>query len=192
MRDAILSTGRDRDSSAGNVLNVAALLVISALLGLMFYHQLALRELPSPLGLLQRAGLILTGMGLLMNVRFGVKGAHYGVTLAGAITTGVIASWQALSYIAPGNPGVGPTLLGLHIYTLTALTALAASVAVVILLLVQQWEAPARRGSWHSLGGKLVALLFVLLVAGNLVSTVLQCGSGACLDNQHSYRLLGQ
>lgn len=192
MRKTTLYDRHDRASSAGNVLNVAALLIISAALCLTFYYQLALHELPSPLGLLQRAGLILTGLGLLMNVRFGIKGAHYGVTLAGAITTGVIASRQVLLHIVPGAPGVGSTLFGLHFYTLTALTALAASVAVVVLLLVQQWEAPARHGPWYSMGGKLATLLFMLLVVGNLVSTVLQCGVSACHDNPGSYRLLGE
>lgn len=192
MNQSILSSSHDRASSAGNVFNVLGLLAVCASLGIAFYYQLALKELPCPLCLLQRAGLVLTGIGLMLNVRFGVKSAHYGVALAGALTTGIVALRQVLLHIAPGDSGYGSTFMGLHFYTLAALSSLAAIAGIALLLMLQTWEAPARNPAWKSLGGRLVCLLFILLVAGNLVSTVLECGAGACEDDPTFYQLLGK
>ncbi|MBP0598073.1 disulfide bond formation protein B [Herbaspirillum sp. LeCh32-8] len=192
MNPSHLSSLRDRDRSAGNVLNVLALLAVCAALGVAFYYQLEKNELPCPLCLLQRAGLILTGIGLMMNVRFGVRAAHYGVALAGALATGVIALRQVLLHIAPGDAGYGSTFMGLHFYTLAALSSLAAVAGIALLLMLKSWEPPASSGAWKSAGGKLACILFILLVAGNLASTVLECGAGACEDNPTGYLLLGK
>ncbi|WP_432240158.1 disulfide bond formation protein B [Herbaspirillum robiniae] len=186
------SSLRGNASSGGNVLNVLGLLAICASLGIAFYYQLALKELPCPLCLLQRAGMILMGIGLMMNVRFGVKAAHYGVALAGALATGVIALRQVFLHITPGDAGYGSTFMGLHFYTLTALSSLAAVAGIALLLMLKSWEAPARDPAWKSAGGKLACILFILLVAGNLVSTVLECGGGACEDDPTFYQLLGK
>jgi disulfide bond formation protein DsbB len=189
---SILSSSHDRATSAGNMFNVLGLLALCAALAIAFYYQLALRELPCPLCLLQRAGLILTGIGLMLNIRFGVKSAHYGVALAGALATGMVALRQVLLHIAPGDAGYGSTFMGLHFYTLAALSSLAAMAGIALLLMLKTWEPPARNPAWKSLGGKLAGILFILLVAGNLVSTVLECGAGACEDNPSFYQLLGK
>ncbi|WP_050470218.1 disulfide bond formation protein B [Herbaspirillum chlorophenolicum] len=192
MNQPILSSSRDRATSGGNILNVLGLLAVCASLGIAFYYQLSLKELPCPLCLLQRAGLILTGIGLMMNVRFGVRSAHYGVALAGALVTGIVALRQVLLHIAPGDAGYGSTFMGLHFYTLAALASLAAVAGIAALLMLKSWEMPTRFPAWKSAGGKLACILFLLLVAGNLASTVLECGAGACEDNPTYYLLLGK
>ena len=40
--------------------------------------------------------------------------------------------------------------------------------------------------------GKAVAILFTLLIAANLLSTVLECGAGQCDDDPTYYQLLGK
>lgn len=40
--------------------------------------------------------------------------------------------------------------------------------------------------------GRMASLLFVLLIAANLISTVLECGAGQCADNPVGYELLSQ
>ncbi|MFL9924055.1 disulfide bond formation protein B [Herbaspirillum lusitanum] len=192
MNSSTLSSSRDRASSLGNVLNILGLFGICASLSIAFYYQLALRELPCPLCLLQRAGMMLIGIGLLMNVRFGVRSAHYGVALAGALATGVIATRQVFLHITPGDTGYGSTLFGLHFYTWAVLSALAAIAGIALLLMLKSWETPAREAGWKSRWGKLAGILFVLLVAGNLLSTVLECGGGACEDDPTFYQLLGK
>ncbi|KAF1046062.1 MAG: Disulfide bond formation protein B [Herbaspirillum frisingense] len=191
MDHSILSSSRDRISSGGNILNGLGLLGICIALGVAFYYQLMLKELPCPLCLLQRAGMVLIGIGFMMNLRFGVKSAHYGIALAGALTTGIIALRQLFLHILTGDAGYGSTFMGLHFYTLAALSSLAAAAGIAALLVVQSSEPPAAP-AWKSWGVKLVSILFILLVAGNLVSTVLECGAGACDDDPTHYLLLGK
>lgn len=38
--------------------------------------------------------------------------------------------------------------------------------------------------------GRIASLLFILLIAANLISTVLECGTGQCADNPVIYDLL--
>ncbi|AZE48322.1 hypothetical protein C4K04_2650 [Pseudomonas chlororaphis] len=89
--------------SLGDTLNIVGLLGVSFSLLIAFYYQLALQEIPCPLCLLQRVGMIAMGFGFLMNIRFGIRSVHYGVALLGALLTGVIASRQMFfAYFAGG------------------------------------------------------------------------------------------
>ncbi|WP_207240232.1 MULTISPECIES: disulfide bond formation protein B [unclassified Pseudomonas] len=176
--------------SIGDTLNILGLLGISVSLVIAFYYQLFQHELPCPLCLLQRVGMITIGFGFLMNVRFGVRSAHYGVALLGSLLTGAIASRQMFLHILPGDPGYGVTLLGVHFYTWAVVSALASMVFISGLLLLKSWEQPSPiRQQAHALG-KLAMAVFIFLIAANLASTVLECGTGECEANPVVYQLL--
>jgi disulfide bond formation protein DsbB len=172
--------------------NLLALLGISFGLIIAFYYQLGLGELPCPLCLLQRVGMIAIGIGFLLNVRFGIRSSHYGVALLGAVLTGAVALRQVFLHIAPGDAGYGSTFLGVHFYTLAALSALATFIAVSLLLLLKSWERPAENKVRVNFCAKLVMGLFAVLIAANLVSTILECGTGQCDDDPTFYQLLGK
>jgi disulfide bond formation protein DsbB len=171
--------------------NILGLFGISVSLLIAFYYQLALHDLPCPLCLLQRVGMIMIGFGFLLNVRFGIRSAHYGVTLIGGVLTGCIAMRQVFLHIAPGDAGYGSTLFGLHFYTLAALTALATIVGVALLLMLESRRKPSVDQAGVNLWGKLAMILFAVLIAANLASTVLECGGGQCDANPTFYQLLG-
>ena len=59
-------------------LNALGLFSISAVLA--FVDQFVLNDLPRPLCILQRAGFVVTGFGLALNLRFGPRTSHYAVT----------------------------------------------------------------------------------------------------------------
>ena len=98
-------------------LNALALGLISLALVAAFADQLLLGELPCPLCLLQRAALIAAGLGFLLNLRFGIRPLHYGLAILAALTGAAVAMRQVLLHIAPGDPGFGHALFGLHLYT---------------------------------------------------------------------------
>ncbi|AMS13089.1 disulfide bond formation protein [Pseudomonas chlororaphis] len=174
----------------GDTLNILGVLGISLSLVIAFYYQLFQHELPCPLCLLQRVGMIAIGFGFLMNVRFGVRSAHYGVALLGSLLIGAIASRQVFLHILPGDPGYGVTLWGLHFYTWAVVSVLAATVIISGLLLLKSWEQPSPvKQQAHALG-KWVMAVFIFLIAANLVSTVLQCGTGECEADPTVYQLL--
>jgi hypothetical protein len=99
---------------------------------------------------------------------------------------------QVLQHIAPGDAGYGAPLLGVHFYT-WAFVAFAASILYVAFLLFMEAreEVPARRAGGPRLLERLALWLFVLVVGANLVSTLLECGFGACAHNPTFYEWLG-
>ena len=164
-------------------LNVLALAVITAILGGAFAEQLFLGELPCPLCLLQRAGLIAVGLGFLLNLRFGIQPAHYGVALLGSLVGAVGSMRQILLHIAPGDPGYSGTFFGWHLYTWSFLSFVCLMIGIGILLL----GAGQNRFHFRGRTSGIVMLAFVLIVLANLVSTLLECGLTQCADNPVSY-----
>ncbi|MBF1995936.1 disulfide bond formation protein B [Serratia symbiotica] len=171
-------------------MNLLGLVGISSVLLVAFYYQLVNFELPCPLCLLQRVGLILAGFGFLLNIRQGINVSHYGMVLIGSLVTGMVAVRQILLHITPGDPGYGSTFLGLHFYTWALITSVLIVIAVALIMIIsdlsRKWIAFPRLPAVN----KIACLLFALLIVGNLVSTVLECGSGQCADNPIKYELL--
>ncbi|MGY3473938.1 disulfide bond formation protein B [Bradyrhizobium ottawaense] len=175
----------------GAILNMLGLLGISLILTVAFFYQLALGELPCPLCLLQRAGFIAIGMGFLFNMRLGERPSHYAMILVASLVTGFISMWQVSLHLAPGDPGYGSALLGLHFYT-WALIAAVGVICYVALVFVLKDVTGKRDGNAPPSGpaSNAVFAIFALLVAANLLSTVLECGAGQCDDNPVRYLLL--
>lgn len=171
-------------------LNIFALFGISIALTLAFYYQLVLLELPCPLCLLQRIGMIMIGMGFLFNIRFGTKGLHYGVGLIGCVITGLIAARQMFLHIMPGDLGYGSTFLGLHFYTWALISSILAIVSIAMMLILHRNDEVIEPQVNAFFWGKVAIYLFSLLIFANLLSTVLECGGGQCVDNPESYQLL--
>ncbi|WP_246583801.1 disulfide bond formation protein B [Bradyrhizobium iriomotense] len=177
--------------SIGAILNLLGLLGISLVLTVAFFYQLALGELPCPLCLLQRAGFIAIGMGFLFNLRLGERPSHYAMILMASLVTGFISMRQVSLHLAPGDPGYGSALWGLHFYT-WALIAAVGVVCYVALIFVWKDATGKREGDAPMTGfaSNSVFAIFALLVAANLLSTVLECGAGQCDDNPVRYLLL--
>ena len=78
------------------LLNALGLFGLSVSLGIAFYYQLWRNELPCPLCLLQRIGIMSIGFGFLMNIRFGSRGLHYGLSIISAMMSGIVSARQML------------------------------------------------------------------------------------------------
>ncbi|MGX9374186.1 disulfide bond formation protein B [Pantoea ananatis] len=170
--------------------NIIGMFGISAALLVAFYYQLVLFELPCPLCLLQRVGLILIGLGFLCNIRFGIKSVHYSLALIGCVATGLIAARQMFLHILPGDNGYGSTLMGLHFYTWALIASLVAVVAIAVMMMLSVDFPGTEKNFLVSLCGKISIMVFTLMIVANLISTVLECGSGQCADNPTYYQLL--
>ncbi len=168
-------------------LNTLALAGICAVLLMAFAWQLAFNELPCPLCLLQRVAFVLIGIGLLLNVRFGPSSLHYGMIILSALGGAFASGRQVLLHIAPGDAGYGTIFLGMHFYT-WALVLFVATIAwsgIMLMLDRRCTDQPDARPVGPV--ARLVMWLFFLVVLGNIVSTILECGFGACPDNPVSY-----
>ncbi|MFV9997339.1 MAG: disulfide bond formation protein B [Arsenophonus endosymbiont of Dermacentor nuttalli] len=167
-------------------LNILGLLGICILLIVAFYYQIILHEMPCPLCLLQRLGIIMIGIGFLFNLIFGIKQCHYSIIIFSSITTCITATRQVLIHILPGDPGYYSTFFGLHLYTWSLLFSIAIILFVCTLMLfnndeLQIAKSPAR---------EITIYLFMFLIFANLISTILECGLTQCVDNPKFYKLL--
>jgi disulfide bond formation protein DsbB len=173
-------------------LNALSLYGIALVLAAAFAAQLWLDELPCPLCLLQRVQFAMLAAGPILNVRFGPRPSHYGVALLAAVVGAAVALRQVLLHIMPGDPGFGSALLGYHYYTWAFIGFAVAIVLIAIVLLFdRQFEpdataAPVEAGAF----ARTAVWLVIALTALNVISTLLECGFGACPDNPVAYELL--
>ncbi|MFL5333174.1 MAG: disulfide bond formation protein B [Geminicoccaceae bacterium] len=172
-------------------LNAFGLLAVTLVLATALLLQLTGHELPCPLCLLQREGLIAVGFGMLLNVRFGPAPLHYGLVLLGSLFGAAAAGRQILLHIVPRSGGHGSALMGLHLYTWCLMLFVALIVLTAVMLLLEgQFErtrAVATVG-WQKL---MIGLyLGVTVLVG--VSAFVECGPGECPENPTSYWLLSR
>jgi disulfide bond formation protein DsbB len=172
--------------------NALGLYAIAFVLTAAFAAQLILGELPCPLCLLQRIQFALLAVGPILNVRYGPKPSHYGMSLLAAVVGAAVSGRQILLHIMPGDPGFGSAILGYHYYT-WCFIGFCAAIALIgaVLLFDRQFSyvaaiAPPTPGAF----AKTAVWLVIALTALNLGSTVIECGFAACPDNPVSYELL--
>jgi len=177
-------SGSRRFSDGMNALGLAA---VCGVLLMAFIWQVAFDELPCPLCLLQRVGFVLVGIGLLLNVRFGPSPLHYALILFSALAGAFAAGRQMLLHIGPADPGYGSPFLGLHFYTWAFVLFVLAMAWTAAMLVIDRACADAPRVRRNGPLVRAIIWLFFALVAANLVSTLLECGFGACPDDPVSY-----
>jgi len=176
--------------------NALGLYAIALVLAAAFAAQLFLGELPCPLCLMQRIQFAMLAIGPVLNIRFGPRPSHYAVSLLAAVAGAGFAMRQILLHITPGDPGYGSALLGYHYYSWAFIGFAVAIVLSAILLLFdgqftgQFPRADSGRPAAVGWFGRAAVWLVIVLVALNVISTVLECGFDACPDNPVSYHLL--
>ncbi|MEI8365998.1 MAG: disulfide bond formation protein B [Parachlamydiaceae bacterium] len=142
-----------------------------------FWH-----EVPCPLCILQRLGMVGAACGLLLNVRFGIKMSHYGLTILSSLVGGTVALRQITLHVCPGMPTFGFPVLGLSLYTWSFVVFACTVLSVAGMLFLYD---PAKDNKAPPTKDKLGALTFALLLiiaTANVVTTYSHCGFGPCQD----------
>ncbi|WP_142416115.1 disulfide bond formation protein B [Bartonella massiliensis] len=171
-------------------MNTLGLIGLSIVLVVAFYYQLVKFELPCPLCLLQRVGLMLAGFGFLLNIHHKVKNTHYGMVILGCMVTSIIAARQVFLHITPDDLGYGSTFFGLHFYTWAFIISVLCIFSVTCLMVLGELAHKFKEFSPFPILSKTASFLFVFLIAANLISTILECGGGQCADDPVRYELL--
>jgi len=173
------------------LLNALSLYGVALVLAAAFAAQFVLHELPCPLCLLQRILFATLAIGPILNIRFGPRPSHYALSLLAAIAGAIASMRQVLLHIMPGDGGYGSALLGYHYYTWALIGFIAAIVLLAsILLFDQQFDDDATQPLSGDAFAQMAVWLVIGLTALNVVSTLLECGFGACADNPPVYELL--
>lgn len=171
-------------------LNAIAIHAISLILVAAFAAQVLLGELPCPLCLLQRVAFTALAVGPILNLRFGPRPSHYALTLLAACLGAAFSMRQVLLHIAPGDPGYGSAILGLHAYTWAFLAFAAAILLTAVTMLL---DAQFDREDEHpalTLFHRSAVWLIVAVTVANAASVLLECGFDVCADNPVRYELL--
>jgi disulfide bond formation protein DsbB len=173
------------------ILNALGLYAIALVLIAAFATQLILHELPCPLCLLQRILFAALAIGPILNVRFGPRASHYALSLFAAVAGAVASTRQVLLHIMPGDAGYGSALLGYHYYTWALIGFIAAIVLIAaVLLFDRQFGDEAMQPASAEVFVQAAVWLVIAMAALNAISTLLECGFGACADNPVVYELL--
>ena len=161
---------------AADLIGLAGVCIV---LSVAFYCQWVLHELPCASYKLQRIAFMTFGAGLLLNLWSGHHPFNYFLSAAGAMVGGLVALLKMFTYVLPATLAAGATFFGLHAYTVSYMLFMAAVLYCVVQLSVgTPWPLPPAKGrvSKHSATQWAVAMLFSLLVAGNLLSAFLDRG----------------
>jgi disulfide bond formation protein DsbB len=175
-------------SDLSRLLNALGLIAIDTVLALAFIDQLWFRDLPCPLCILQRAGFIAAGFGLTLNLLFGPRPSHYGMTILGAAAGATIALRQILFHIVPGTGSYGNPVFGMHLYTWAFIAFVLTIVGSAILLLDdRQFGRPEPWSSRLDVLSLTALVTFIVLTVANIFSTLFICGLGVCPDAPTGY-----
>ncbi len=178
-------------SARAIILNGIGLYAVALVLAAAFAAQFVLHELPCPLCLLQRILFAALAVGPILNVRYGPRPSHYALSLLAAVAGAIVSARQVLLHIMPGDAGYGSALLGYHYYTWALIGFIAAIVLVAcILLFDRQFDDDATQAAAHDGFTQGAVWLVIGLTLLNGLTTLLECGFGACADNPTVYELL--
>ncbi|MFM1917327.1 MAG: hypothetical protein RJB01_842 [Actinomycetota bacterium] len=178
-----------KETDIARWLNIAALFALIAVLAGSLHLQLGVGEQPCPLCLVQRSAMIGLAVGPVLNLLWGMKPAHYALSILAAVVGGAGSTRQILLHIAdPNDPGYGPAVLGWHLYTWAFVTFLIGVVGCAILLLWdKQFRVHDEGIRYHKTFTRIVALTAIIWVFLDLlviaISVIPECGLGMCPDN---------
>lgn len=192
-----MTASTDRPLLIARILNIAALAGLLVVLSGSMDLQFGFDEAPCPLCLIQRSGMIGLAIGPILNLLWGMRPAHYAVSILAAVVGAAGSVRQILLHIAdPNDPGYGPAVLGFHLYTWAFITFVIAVIGCAVMLL---WQAPFAAGDhgglhsrspWRTIG--LIAIVWITLDTVIMGLSVLpQCGLGMCPDNPQKQWGLG-
>lgn len=157
-----------------------------------FYYQLIRGELPCAFCNLIRVAFMLFGAGLLLNLRFGTNRWNYVLSAAGALIGALISLLFMFAKAPPYTTPTGSAIFGLHMYTWSFIIFMGAIMyCVVLLALFDNRGGEAKIYARMPRLVSLVAVLFVALTGGNLLSAFLQNGFGTFrAGGQQHYEML--
>lgn len=172
-------------------LNAIDALGLAFLLLIAFILQIRYHELPCPLCLLQRLGVLAIAFGFLLNVQFKIRPVHYTLSLLAAILTASISVRQIFLHVIPGDPGYGLPILGLHLYTWLFLLCVGVIIYISIIFSISpqyEYDEPSKSTGMKILTHVVFTLVFLLAIF-NGISTYLECGIKACPENPVKYEI---
>lgn len=170
-------------------LDLLAILGISIISFAAISIQLLTHELPCPLCLLQRVGLLAIALPYVINIFIKRTRSNYLIAIITSFLTMLPSCRQVFLHIAPNTGNYGDPLFGLHLYTWVFIIGLVSILFNAILMCVcdnnEEHKSPIKIA-------KIIVTLYILAISFNIVSTFLECGLTMCPSDPVHYEILEQ
>ncbi|GAB4232464.1 MAG: disulfide bond formation protein B [Chlamydiales bacterium] len=160
------------------LLNTLWILIYCMIITTAFGLQIFENEEPCPLCYLQRIAMISISCCAAFNLLFGVRLYHYSLAIVFSLFGATVAVRQILLHICPGFPQFGVPFWGLSLYTWSFLSFVGSLLGAS--LLVGFYEEEQTPLVPLSLIEKVAISWLFLIVLGNCISTLIDCGLGSC------------
>lgn len=123
---------------AVRAINILGILATTSMVAGAMYIEFTRNEQPCQLCLLQRMCLLGIAIGGLMNLRFGVRPLHYGLSLLFVLMGGAVSLRQTFLHIVPGSPaGPSAPVAGYDLWWWAFLAFLVAGGCIALMLILE-------------------------------------------------------
>jgi disulfide bond formation protein DsbB len=167
------------------ICDLFAVAIINVILWSALYIQFTQYELPCPLCLAQRMGLLGISFGYVLNLYFGTRARHYALSAIIALLTATFAILQILMHIVPETGGYGSPLFGMHLYTLVFIICILFIVGNLVLIILLN-ELPFISKTCKKIA-LIVVIPLIICILTNAISAFAQCGLNRCPPDPKSY-----
>lgn len=162
------------------IINALLAIILPCLVLFSIWHQFKHNEEMSAFYMTQRLAMLGVAVGALLNLRFGIHTAHYGISLLSSVLGGAIALRQIGMHFCPCFVPFGEAVLGMHLYT-WAFIIFAASTFLIALLLFFYKQAGEKAATKKMGALEVFSIAIVLIVAAACAITTFQvCGLTTC------------
>ncbi len=160
-------------------LNALEALILSGILFGALYLQIFNHEVPCPLCLLQRIGMLGVAASVLLNLRFGIQKAHYALAILFAVFGGFIALRQMALHACPNFPTFGIPFWGLSLYTWSFIIFGTSIIYNALLMLIFNSKIESKAMNWwcHLAFYAIFTVAFI-----NILTTYQICSFGLCSE----------
>lgn len=160
--------------------NATLIFVIVGVILSAVYQQYTKQGPPCPLCLLQRLAMIGVATGAMMNLLWGIRMEHYGMSFLSAILGGSVSVRQVLLHICPTFPEFGYPVLGLSLFTWAFIVFVCCILALVLFIFLYRPE--SKKIKHTTLYERLAVLALILVTIVDMGIVFTECGLGKCPD----------
>jgi disulfide bond formation protein DsbB len=149
--------------------------------------QLISHDIPCPLCLLQRVGILAIALPYILNIMNYRHRFHYLISIIAALLTMMPSIRQVFLHITPDSGSYGDTLLGLHLYTWVVILCISIILWSSILMTFC-----TNQPNYKKIGifEKIILSIYFLIILFNIASTFLECGFTQCPADPTVYQML--
>lgn len=161
-------------------LNLLFIFVLFFVLAGGYIYQYVKGVQPCPLCILQRLGMIGVAASLLMNCRFGITAQYYGLAILSALMGRIFSLRQIAMHACPEFPAFGQGVLGFELYVWAYFIFSCSIFACAVLLILYGFTKHKDFPPVWGMAEKCAFWAILLICAGNLLTTFLECGFTSC------------